>query len=93
VNESAGLTADVSYDWNAPSDTKVWTEADIVANPHQVEARVTGRYQAVKFRFHDTAPASPSTGQGLEFIGLSLDLAPHQGPTQGTPKLPVTARK
>jgi hypothetical protein len=92
-NESAGLVAEVAYDFADYTETKTWTEADVTSFQQQVEARVTGRRQAVKFRFHDTAPAAPVTGQGLEFIGLSLDLAPHQGATQGTPKLDVGARR
>lgn len=92
-NESAGLTATIAYDWAGFTDTRTWLESDITANPSQTELRVTGRHQAIKIQFTDTAPASPVTGKGLEFIGFSLDLAPHQGPTQGTPKLAVGARK
>lgn len=92
---ACGLTAEVAYDWAAydAANNKVWTEALITTYTRQVEHKITGRRQSVKFRMQDTTPAVLGTGQGLEFIGLSLDLAPHQGPTQGTPRLAVAARK
>lgn len=92
---ACGITAEVAYDWQAyaGADDKVWAEAAVLAYPKQVELRTTGRYQAIKFRFRATAPSVVGTGEGTKFVGLSYDLAPHQGPTQGTPKLPVASRR
>lgn len=92
---ACGLTTRVAYDWAAadPADDKVWNEAAMLAYPRQVELRLTSRSQGVKCRFEDTAPAVAGTGQGLEFVGLSVDLASHQGATQGTPRLAVGSRR
>lgn len=92
---AAGLLGEVAYDWQpySASDNKVWSEAEIATFSRQVEPRLSGRHQAVKFRFSGTAPAILGTGRGLTFIGVSIDLEQHQGPTQGTPKLAVASRK
>ncbi len=92
---ACGLIAEVASDWADydSGDDKTWAEAAITTYTRQVELRATGRYQSLKYRFHDTEPAVLGTGRGLSFVGLSLDLAPHQGPTQGTPRLAVASRR
>lgn len=92
---ACGLRAEFATDWadyDAGND-KTWNEAAILAYPRQVELRWTKRGQAFKVRFTDTAPAVLGTGQGTEFVGLSVDLAPQQGPTKGTPLLAEAARR
>jgi hypothetical protein len=92
---ACGLLGEVAEDWAAydSGDNKVWNEAAITTYTRQVELRWTKRGQAFKVRLSDTAPNTLGTGQGLEFVGLSVDLAPHQGPTQGTPRIAVAARR
>lgn len=92
---ACGLLAEFATDWADydSDDNKTWTESAIATYTRQVEMRWTKRGQAFKVRISDSAPNTLGTGQGLEFIGLSVDLAPHQGPTQGTPRVPAAARR
>lgn len=92
---ACGLLAEIAEDWAAydSGDNKTWTESAIATYTRQVELRWTKRGQSFKCRFSDSAPVSVGTGQGIEFVGLSFDMAPHQGPTQGTPRLAVASRR
>ena len=92
---ACGLLGEIAWDWAAydAADNKTWAEAAITTYTRQVDLRLTGRGQAFKCRFTDTAPATLGTGQGLEFVGLSTDFSPHQGPTQGTPRLAEASRR
>jgi hypothetical protein len=92
---ACGLLAEFATDWAdfSSGDDKVWTEAEFANFTRQVELRWTKRGQAFKARISDSAPAVLGTGQGVELVGLSIDLAPHQGATQGTPRVAEAARR
>lgn len=92
---ACGLTAEVGYSWADydAGDNKVWSESELTTYTRQVELRPQAHSQGFRCRFSDTAPVTYGTGQALEFVGLSVDVAPRQGATQGTPRLAVGARK
>ena len=93
-NTAAGLKLEVAYDYAAYSaaNDKTWTEAN-TSGQRQLEFRPKSRGGAMKFRISETAPATLGTGQGFTFIGLSVDIAPKQGSTRGTPRLDPALRK
>ena len=92
---AAGLRAELAYSWTDydSANDKVWNESAITSYPRQVELRPIPHSQGFKVRFRDTAPVTIDTGRGLEFIGLSLDVAPKAGPTQTTPRLAEGSRR
>ncbi len=93
-NTAAGLKVEVAYDYAAydSANDKVWTEAETLSQ-RQLPYRPKSFGQAMKFRVSGTAPATVGTGQGMTFIGLSLDAAAKQGSTTGLKPLATAGRK
>lgn len=92
---AAGLKIEMAVDfgtYGAPLTDAVWTEADTLTTSHFPFAP-HARGMAVQCRVSDTAPAVLGTGEGLQFIGISTDIAPIQGPTRGTPRLAPGLRR
>ena len=91
---AAGLKVEMAYNYGpySAADDRVWTEAQTLGQK-QLEFRPRSESPAIRFRISDTAPAVLGTGQGLTFIGLSLDAAAKQGTTTGTPRLDPSLRK
>lgn len=88
------LSVETAYDYASTYDTpRVWTSAELTTAARQIEIRPKPRGQAVRFRFTDSAPVTLGTGKGCTWIGLSVDIAPKQGSTRGTPRLDPTVRK
>jgi hypothetical protein len=91
---TAGLEADVYYDWSDTlGETKVWTAAEITSYPLQVELRPKASQQAVKLTFRDTFAGAGDALGGLNFVGLSFDIGLFKGPQQGVPRIATAARK
>ena len=91
---AAGLKVEIAYDY-APyssANDKVWAEAAVLGQ-RQLDWRPKTRGQSMRFRISDTAPAVLGSGLGLTFIGMSLDTAPKQGATTGTPRLATALRR
>jgi hypothetical protein len=84
------LSALVTYDWGASTETKSWTAVELASYTRQVELRIKTNIQAFKVRFTST----PTTGsEGASFIGLSVDLAVEAREDGGLPHIAVGARK
>lgn len=84
-HSAAGLLIEQSYDYDdtySSSDDKEWTEAE-TAGVRVFPWRPKPVSSAVGLQVSDSAPASFGTGQGLTFIGISVDFAAKRGPTTG----------
>lgn len=93
---AAGFKVEHLYDWAtsySAANDKTWTEA-LTSGKRQLHWTMkTGEHQSVRFRVSATAPATLGTGRAFAFIGLSLDVAPKQGSTKGTPNLDPAGRQ
>jgi hypothetical protein len=93
---AAGLKIEHIYDWStaySSSDDKVWTEAE-TSGKRQLHWRMKGgERQAVRMRVSATAPVTLGTGRGFAFVGFSINGAPKQGATKGTPNLDPAGRQ
>lgn len=93
---AAGFKVEHLYDWASAysaSDDKTWTEA-LTAGKRQLHYPMkTGEHQSVRFRVSATAPAVLGTGRAFALIGFSIDAAPKQGSTKGTPNLDPAGRQ
>lgn len=94
VHEACGFEVELTYNYGASTETKTFPAAEVVGK-RQFELRpmLTNHYQSVTAVIREVAPVSFSTGQGLTFIGLSVDVALVIGDTKGTPPVAVEARK
>lgn len=93
---ACGFKVEHLWDWAtsySASDDKTWTEAQALSKRQLYWNLKTGEHQSVRFRISATAPATLGTGRGLALIGFSLDVAPKQGSSKGTPNLDPAGRK
>ena len=93
---AAGLKVEHLYDWAtsySASNDKTWTEAQTASKRQLHWTLKTGERQSIRFRVSATAPAVLGTGRAFAFIGFSLDVAPKQGSTKGTPNLDPAGRQ
>lgn len=90
----AGLVIETALDRKPYGLTvdKVWT-AEETASKVQLELRPKPHNTSLRTRWRDTAPAVLGTGRGFAFVGFSIDIAPKQGATQGTTRLPAEDRR
>lgn len=93
-SSAAGVLVELRYDAAdyQVADNKVWTSSESLNQPRLPFCPTPEKY-ALGFRVSDSAPASVGIGRGHVFVGLSVDLAPKQGSTQGTPHGDVTLRR
>lgn len=92
---AAGLKIEHAYDWQSyvVGDDKTWTEAQ-TASKRQLHWRMKGgERQSVRMRVSATAPATLGTGRAFALIGFSINSAPKQGSTKGTPNLDPAGRQ
>lgn len=93
---AAGFKIEHLYDWESSysaSNDKTWTEAQTLSKRQLHWTMKTGERQSIRFRVRATAPAALGTGRAFAFIGFSLDVAPKQGSTKGTPNLDPAGRQ
>ena len=93
---AAGIKIEHLYDWAtsySAADDKTWTEAQTASKRQHSWTFKTGEHQSVRLRVSATAPVTLGTGRGFAFIGFSLDVAPKQGSSKGTPNLDPSARQ
>lgn len=93
---AAGFKVEHLYDWAtsySSSDDKVWTEAQALSKRQLHWTMKSGERQSVRFRVSATAPVTLGTGRAFAFVGFSIDAAPKQGSSKGTPNLDPSARQ
>ncbi|MGL4444258.1 MAG: hypothetical protein ACRCU1_11570 [Alsobacter sp.] len=91
---AAGITVEFSHDFDGyvgAEPDKSWTESQ--TNKRQLPFRPKPRGSAIGMRIRATEPAVLGTGRGFSFVGISSDIAPVQGPTRGTSRLPTADRR
>lgn len=96
-HSAAGLKIEHAYDWAAysASDDKTWSESQ-TSGKRQLEWRPRLRGSSMRMRISATSPASlagDGAGRGFTFVGISIDFAPKQGSTKGTPHLDPAGRQ
>jgi hypothetical protein len=93
---AAGFKVEHLYDWEtaySSANDKTWTEAQTASKRQLHWTLKTGERQSVRFRVSATAPATLGTGRAFALVGFSLDVAPKQGSTKGTPNLDPAGRQ
>jgi hypothetical protein len=93
---AAGFKVEHLWDWASAysaGDDKTWTEAQTASKRQLHWTLKTGEHQSVRFRVSATAPATLGTGRAFAFVGFSIDGAPKQGSTRGTPNLDPAGRQ
>jgi len=93
---AAGFKVEHQYDWATSYDAandKTWTEANTLGKRQLHWTMKSGERQSVRFRVSATAPATLGTGRAFALIGFSIDGAPKQGSSKGTPNLDPSARQ
>lgn len=92
-HSAIGLQVEVAHDFAGYTETKTWSEAEVLSGARRLEWRPKPRGQSQRYRFTDQQPVTLGTGRGLTFIGLTVNVAPKQGSTTGTPRLDPSLRK
>jgi hypothetical protein len=93
---AAGFKVEHLYDWEtsySAGNDKTWTEAQTASKRQLHWTLKTGERQSVRFRVSASAPITLGTGRGFALVGFSLDVAPKQGSTKGTPNLDPAGRQ
>lgn len=92
---NGGIRIEVAEDYGsygADTADKIWDEAILTDGVRQIGWRTKEHGSSVGLRVRGTEPLS-SYGRGFAFIGISVDLAPKQGPTRGTSRIAASLRR